>query len=136
MPVCVNVTKQQCDTKWVINEQGEKVWAGNENCHDVTWQDCTLQLREVEIEVPTYDCSPADNPILFQTVEHFHAEVTLLDRSCVPVAKPVCTVTTERKCGEVEWEDCEEIVMPDCQDVLFEVPYQEFNHLIRCPVSH
>ena len=31
MPVCSTVTKQQCDSKWVINEAGDKVWSGNEN---------------------------------------------------------------------------------------------------------
>ena len=136
MPVCVNVTKQQCDTKWVIKYDGEKVWAGNENCRDVTWEDCTLEEREVTIEVPTYDCAPAQNPILFQTVEHKPAKVTVIRRECKPVAQPVCKVTTQRKCEEVEWEDCEENVDPHCVDTLFKIPYQEYNHLIRCPVSH
>merc|ERR1712176_1668114 len=30
MPQCETVTKEQCDSKWVINAEGEKVWAGNE----------------------------------------------------------------------------------------------------------
>ena len=56
MPVCVPVTKQQCDSKWEVQvnaETGEmeKVWAGNENCREVTWEDCSLETREVTQQV-------------------------------------------------------------------------------------
>ena len=57
MPVCENITKQHCDTKWALNAAGEKVWAGNENCKEVTWEDCSLQPRNVTTEVETYDCA-------------------------------------------------------------------------------
>ena len=70
MPVCENVTKQHCDTKWVLNAAGEKVWAGNENCKEVTWEDCSLQPRNVTTEVETYDCTEATTAILYQTVAH------------------------------------------------------------------
>ena len=30
MPVCETVTKQQCDSKWVFNSLGEKIWAGKQ----------------------------------------------------------------------------------------------------------
>ena len=136
MPVCVNVTKKQCDTKWEINADGEKVWAGNDNCHDVTWQDCTLEEREVTIEVPTFDCALAENPIVFQNVRHQPAEFTVVKRECKPIAKPVCSVTMERRCKEVEWDDCVENVESNCFDALFKIPFQEFNHLIRCPITH
>merc|ERR1712242_344083 len=42
LPECHNVTKQQCDSKWEVDATGQKVWAGNENCRDVTWEDCKL----------------------------------------------------------------------------------------------
>ena len=70
MPVCENVTKQHCDTKWALNAAGEKVWAGNENCKEVTWEDCSLQPRNVTTEVETYDCAEDDTAILYQTVSH------------------------------------------------------------------
>ena len=136
MAACENVTKQQCDTKWVLNQAGEKVWAGNENCKDVTWEDCSLQPRNVTTEVQTYDCTEADEAILFQTVVHTNIEVKLFSRTCRAVAKPVCTVTTERQCQTVEWEDCEDVLLPNCFKSLFRVPYQDYNHLLRCTVAH
>ena len=42
-PRCRNVTKQDCVTKWELNSQGRKVWAGNEECRPVTWQKCELE---------------------------------------------------------------------------------------------
>merc|ERR1712037_9285 len=56
-PVCETVEKEQCDSKWVINEFGEKVWAGNENCQQVTWEDCKLVDVQTPISVPQYTCT-------------------------------------------------------------------------------
>merc|ERR1712176_1409544 len=60
MPQCETVTKEQCDSKWVINAEGEKVWAGNENCKNVTWQDCKLQEVEVSEEVISWECEDGE----------------------------------------------------------------------------
>ena len=136
MPVCQNITKQHCDTKWVLNAAGEKVWAGNENCKDVTWEDCSLQPRNVDTEVETFDCTEAPDAIQYQTVAVNEVEVPLFSRTCKAVAKPVCTVTTARQCETVEWEDCEDNVLANCFDSLFRVPSQEYNHLLRCTLAH
>ena len=134
MPVCETVTKQQCDTKWVLNAEGEKVWAGKENCKDVTWEDCSLQPRNVTTEVETWDCTEASDALQYQTVAVKEVEVPLFSRTCRAVAKPVCTVTTSRQCETVEWEDCQDNVFPNCFSSLFRVPHQEYNHLLRCTV--
>jgi len=60
----VNVTRQDCVTKWILTPTGEKVWAGNEQCQPVSWMNCTLvpepkvmnQAREKKliIAIPRY----------------------------------------------------------------------------------
>ena len=135
MPVCQTVTKQQCDTKWVVNELGEKVWAGNENCKDVTWEDCTLEDREVSQEVEVYDCTPSSEIISYQTLSRTTSEVTTHKTVCEPKANPVCSHTTEVQCDTVEWEDCTDTVTPNCFSASFRVPYQEFDHRLRCSVG-
>ena len=40
-----------------------KVWAGNEDCEDVTWQECKLVERTVDFTVPKVDCLDDGNPI-------------------------------------------------------------------------
>merc|ERR1711874_805057 len=60
---CQNVTKQHCTSLWKV-EDGEKVWAGNDDCKDVTWEECDAVPVKVEWEVPYMDCIPRDYPYL------------------------------------------------------------------------
>ena len=135
-PVCVNVTRQQCDSHWVTTAQGDQVWAGNENCRNVTWEDCSLQLKPVTTQVETFNCTPAELPVVFATVVNREIEVTRVTRQCQPVAKPWCETTNVEECGTVEWDDCDDILLPSCYKNLFRIPYQEYNHLLRCNVEH
>jgi len=136
VPHCEYVSKQQCDSKWEINEFGEKVFKSNENCHPVTWEDCKLVDKEVEQEVESYECQPSGMPIMYHKVVPGLQEVTTVKRVCEPRAESVCEVRTEEQCGTVEWEECRDTVMPSCFDATFRIPSQEYNHLLRCTVDH
>jgi len=136
MPVCRNVTKQQCDTKWVVNEQGEKVWAGNENCEEVTWEDCTLEDKVITQEVDVWECNPSPEPTFYHTLLESSVDVTTYDMVCQPRANPVCSHSAEVQCKTVEWEDCTDVIIPSCFNTYFKVPYQEYDHRLRCSVGH
>jgi len=136
MPVCRNVTKQQCDTKWVVNEQGEKVWAGNENCEEVTWEDCTLEDKVITQEVDVWECNPSPEPTFYHTLVESSVDVITYDMVCQPRAHPVCTHSSEVQCKTVEWEDCTDVIIPSCFNTYFKVPYQEYDHRLRCSVGH
>ena len=70
MPVCVDKVKEQCESKWTTDEAtGEKVWAGNVNCQDVTWQDCTLVDTLVVEPVQTNHCRVTENIDYSEAVE-------------------------------------------------------------------
>ena len=78
MPVCVPVTKQQCDSKWEVRvnaETGEmeKVWAGNENCREVTWEDCKLVDTDMTEEVPVKTCVDVSVLTIFKSF-YFHCD--------------------------------------------------------------
>ena len=135
MPECTTITKQQCDSKWETDENGKQVWAGNENCKDVTWEDCKLVDRVVTQEIETYDCH-AEKPITYHKVSRNTEEVTTIRRTCRARAEPACEVRTETRCETVEWEECRDTVRPHCFDFQISVPYQEYNHLLRCTVKH
>jgi len=136
MPVCKNITKQQCDTKWVVNELGEKVWAGNENCQEVTWEDCVLEDRIITQEVDVWECTPATYPISYQTHTVNNVDVSTYNLVCQPRANSVCSHSSEVKCETVEWEDCIDNITPHCFAAGFKVPYQEYDHRLRCSVGH
>ena len=135
MPVCKTVSKQQCDSKWVINEQGEKVWAGNENCQEVTWEDCTLEDKIVTQEVDVWDCTPGET-IEYQTAIINTVDTTTTDTVCTPIANPVCNQRSEEQCTTVEWDECFDTITPRCITGYFKIPYQEFDHRLRCSVGH
>ena len=40
-----------------------KVWAGNEDCEDVTWQECKLVNQTVDFTLPKVECEDSGNPI-------------------------------------------------------------------------
>ena len=136
MPECTNVTKQQCDSKWVINAHGEKVFDDHVNCRDVTWENCKLVPTPIEEEVETYDCVDAQDPITYETVEKRQDWVSLKRTTCKAVAKPVCEVSTKTVCEDVEIHNCQDVIVPNCFPVEFRIPYQEYNHLLRCPIKH
>ena len=135
MPVCEPVTKQVCDSKWVINEDGEKVWDGNQNCREVTWEDCKLVERVVSEEVPTYSCQD-DTAIPYIAPVVREEQVTYNTRTCAVVGGSVCTVSHVQECTTVEWTDCVETVVSECQEVTVRMPEQTRNHLLRCTVDH
>ena len=58
LPECKNVTKQNCVTLWETDPQGNQVWAGNEACEPVTWQECKLVDKTVHFRVPEVNCTP------------------------------------------------------------------------------
>ena len=45
------VTKKLCNTLWKINENGEKVWAGEDQCQEVEWQ--VFEAEEYEAVLNT-----------------------------------------------------------------------------------
>ena len=135
MPICRNVTKKQCDSKWVINAKGEKVFDENVNCKDVTREKCELVPVPRKEEVETYDCVDARVAIPYEAVEKKKDFVSLKKRTCKAVGKPVCEVSTETVCEDVEVQNCQDSILPNCFPVEFNIPYQEYNHLLRCPIK-
>ena len=134
-PVCEPVTKEQCDSKWVVNEFGEKVWAGNENCQQVTWEDCKLVDVPKPITVPTYTCTD-DAAISYSVPSIKTVEVTGRKTRCAPSAYPVCETTFENACVETEVEECSDVIEPACFGSTFSrIPYQTYDHRLKCIIA-
>ena len=135
-PVCRQVTKPaHCESKWVINDLGEKVWDGNENCQDETTEECTLENYLVPIQVPVWSCQDGE-VLTYEEPVASTEEVTAFSSHCTAAAKPVCTTTSRQECIQVEYEDCLDQLIPQCQasQQTFQVPYQTFDHRLKCLV--
>lgn len=50
LPECRNVTKANCVlTNWETDTYGNQVWTGNEACDPVSWLECKLVNKEVNL---------------------------------------------------------------------------------------
>jgi len=143
VPVCRNVTREQCDSKWVLNAVGEKVWAGNENCQTKTWEECELVDKLNPTQVPVYKCFD-DEVISYNVPVIRQVAVDYYATKCVAAAYAQCSTRQETQCVEVEYEECTDIVEPVCFGcevgipgtcgMEFRVPYQTYDHRLKCIV--
>ena len=136
VPVCKNVTKEHCESKWVINAAGEKVWAGNENCKEVTWEDCQLENVPQPVNVDTYTCRDMA-PIYYTQPTIVEVDVTGYKTTCKAAAYADCSVSYVQECAPLEYEECTDIIEPVCfgeegAGITFRVPYQTYDHRLKC----
>merc|ERR1711862_545413 len=99
-------------TKWVVNEYGEKIWDGNDECKDVAWEDCTLEEAVFTHEVDVWDCHSSREPILYENPTEKISSASTQTRVCEPKAVPLCSQTIEEKCETIEWEECRDEIVP------------------------
>ena len=133
-PECRNVTKVNCDSKWIINEYGQKVFDRNKNCRDYTWEECELVDKVVnEAEVPVYTCTDREEAYLVPEV--VEEAVISYRKECETVGGAQCEVTTREECATVEWTDCQEVIRPHCEAFTVKIPFQEKIKYHRCHVD-
>ena len=126
-----------------------KVWAGNEDCEDVTWQECKLVERTVDFTVPKVDCLDDGNAIPYmrfvdtnktQMLNKMTCEVS--EKQWVFMPPPYwtlyiisivflkvksaqsCKPVTSTKCATVEYQECAEAPVEECVDREVSTPSQ------------
>ena len=103
---CRNVTKQHCTSLWKV-EDGKKVWAGNDDCKDVTWEECDAVPVKVEWEVPYMDCIPRDYPYL--SYQNITEPVMADTMDCQVEKRTICKPTEIEKCARINYMTCSEV---------------------------
>jgi len=127
---CQNVTKQHCTSLWKI-ENGQKVWAGNDDCKDVTWEECKPVLYPTKLKVPWSFCQPEN--FTFLTFENQTEKVRLLVTECTVEPKAVCnTESNGEKCAYLQYEDCVEKPVTKCDPVPIPIPTKDRIHKQWC----
>ena len=103
---CNNVTKQHCTSLWKI-VNGAKVWAGNDDCRNVTWEECKPTIKTVKWMVPSMNCTP--EPFTFLTFKNETTDLTTENQTCTVEKKPVCYKVPRRSCGSIVVHNCTEV---------------------------
>ena len=119
---CHNVTKQHCTSLWKI-VNGVKVWAGNDDCRNVTWEECKPTIQTVKWMVPKMNCTPE----LF-TYLSFENKTTNVD-----IDVETCTVETRSVCSRVKRTDCGIIDVRNCEEVSQSFSPTDSDTLSRAP---
>ena len=125
-------TKQLCQTVWKTNDDGEKEWAGEDNCEEVEWVVYQEEQYEAVLETTEVICTD-DKEIPYSTCTETKYDNNQMCLDCKAVATPRCEFMMVERCGEVEVTTCTpQISLPDCRPDVGKTPYQEFHHREKC----
>jgi len=127
---CRNVTKTHCTTLWEMKEDGTKVWAGNDDCSDIVFEECEAVKKQVPFPVPSMTCTGYNVPYVdFEAVTTQQVATT---SDCEVIPLQVCQSAREEKCGQVEYLKCTQVAVEECQSARIIVPAQEEVHKQWC----
>merc|ERR1712183_131040 len=117
VPHCEDKTSLNCETGWkVVN--GEKVWSGEEECEEVTWQDCKLVEKEVHFNAVESDCSGPAEKEEYMTCSNKTEAVKVPVTKCEFVEGFDCEPVTREECINVDYNDCSQAIKKEnCQEV-------------------
>jgi len=131
LPECKNVTKQNCVTLWETDPEGKQIWAGNEACEPVTWQECKLVPKTVKFIVPEINCTDGQ-----EVWYHEPESVTDLRMTntftCEVKSTTSCQSQTRPDCKRVQFQECREVPVTNCDPKTVHKPTQEKLHRKKC----
>eukprot|EP00090_Calanus_glacialis_P018919 TRINITY_DN2922_c0_g1_i1.p1 TRINITY_DN2922_c0_g1~~TRINITY_DN2922_c0_g1_i1.p1 ORF type:complete len:340 (-),score=58.63 TRINITY_DN2922_c0_g1_i1:150-1142(-) len=131
LPECRNVTKQNCVTLWETDPDGKQVWAGNEACEPVTWQECKLVPKNVKFIVPEINCTDG-NEVWYHEPE-VSTDIRMTNTfSCKVKSSSSCETQTRPDCKSITYQECREIPVTNCNPKSVHKPTQEKLHRKKC----
>lgn len=74
-----------------------QVWSGNDDCEEVTWNECKLVDIEVDFNITEIVCKNTTQ-IPWMDCEQTVKEQMTMNMTCKPKASLECTPVTETKC--------------------------------------
>jgi len=129
---CENVTKQNCVTKWKMLENGTKVWTGNDDCKEETWEECKPYRYPAKFEKDMVNCTDSIKIPYCNNCNQVLKPITTQSVTCKPKSAVQCKPVERRICTDVEWEDSEQEVIDICTPDMVWRPKQEISHEKRC----
>merc|ERR1719422_582562 len=131
LPECRNVTKQNCVTLWETDPEGKQVWAGNEACEPVTWQECKLVPKTVKFIVPEINCTDGQE-IWYHEPEKVTDMRMTNTFTCEVKHSTSCESQIRPDCKSVSYQECREVPVENCEPKTVHKPTQELLHRKKC----
>jgi len=126
---CHNVTKQHCTSLWKI-VNGVKVWAGNDDCRNVTWEECKPTIQTVKWMVPKMNCTP--ELFTYLSFENKTDSFVTDLETCTVETRSVCSRVNRTDCGITNVRNCKESPVTKCSVVEVPVPAKDKIHKQWC----
>jgi len=128
---CKKIPTYYCDSIWEIQEDGTKVWAGNNQCDYYEWEDCQLVTKPVKFEEPYVSCKQ-EGEIPFRRLDNDTKITNLVSETCEIVNCVQCLPVTENICKDIEVVKTYQEIIEKCTMVVNLVPSQDFEHIEKC----
>jgi hypothetical protein len=133
VPHCVNETKLNCVTLWKTDDDGNQVWAGNEDCEEVTWKKCELRPEEHEFIVPKLECGDTGEIIEWDNCEEIKEPRMAIELTCNVLHTTNCKPKVTEICQDIDYVEWFEKPSGDnCYNVTIKTPTQTFEHKKKC----
>lgn len=133
VPHCVNQTRLDCVTKWELDPAGRKVWAGNEACSPIQWQNCTIVMEQVAENETFTECLKIGKPIPYAQCEYLERTRETSGLKCQIKHSLTCECTERTECITVQYEECEEVAkLGRCEKIRNQIPFQRKIHRVKC----
>jgi len=131
VPECKNVTKQNCVTLWETDSNGKQVWAGNDACEPVTWQECNLVPKDVKFIVPEIKCEDKQELWYHEPEDVTETKMTPTF-GCKVESTTHCQSQPRQDCKSISWKECSEVPVKNCEPKSVHIPMQEKQHRKKC----
>ena len=108
-----------------------QVWAGNEACEPVTWQECKLVPKNVKFIVPEINCTDGNelwyhepevvedvrmtNTFTCEVETAFEIQCNVFDLLQKVKSTTSCATQSRPDCKSISWEECSEVPVTNCQ---------------------
>merc|ERR1712096_200976 len=133
LPECKEVTKDNCVTNWNIDNNGNKVWSGEEECSPVTWEECNIVEKEVDFPAVRTKCDTVGTIKWVDYVQQNDATVEELQNRCEVHSAVHCEPATRNACTTVYYTECTvEKTQEECKNFVVHEPFQQKRHQKKC----
>lgn len=112
-------------------EKIPQVWAGNEDCQPVEWNECKLVDQKVPFKVPKITCENAGQIPYTDCIDAEKTQMAL-GMSCNVVNSVNCQPVTELKCKKMTYTEIQQKPEEECKDYLIWIPVQTIEHKKKC----
>ena len=109
-----------------------QVWAGNEDCEEVTWKKCELKPEQHEFKVPKMECGDTGEVITWDDCEEIEDTRMTTQLTCNVLHATKCEPKVTQICKDIEYDEWFEEAKEDCKPATIRMPNQTFEHKKKC----